>query len=837
MTVENIPIEIVEIIRDDSISTYEKRINLKSLGYEECEVDDLFSIIGHRELVRSSPHVLPSFGTMVGELGGAYFHTYLDYLQRNTKPSQWEERKQDIELSLRKLVPHLSRERTVHGLVIGDVQSGKTSNYLGLMALALDKGFQVIIVLSGTTNLLRNQTQKRFEEAFDLNDPNLVIMTTQDIERHKVHYEHGPYTEWSSGDFKSSDRDLEHAYRSGRSIIFICKKTKNTLEYVEQELSAYEFTKTARTLVIDDESDSASINTIRPRSEVDDNDENAEENGEETATAINNLIRSIVKISTRTVYLGYTATPYAALLSNPFENDDELGPSLYPRDVIMTLPTPVPHCGITEYFSPHGYLRRRVSTIDDDAEIVLSEVEPEFLPDSLKNSILDFIIAGALKLRKRGTDQFHHTMLIHNHIRTDNHRRIVRLVQGFGAEFSTKYRRARFSQREDEYHSLKDRWESEFLIPSSEEESFDEDVKSFLSKFSWPTMVKAINSTDGDTDSLFSNDTRLDYSIPGRWYIAVGGTILSRGLTVEGLSISYFTRRSALYDSLTQMARWCGYHSPEDQKLIRVVTTAPILEWFQWIFRVDSQIREDVAVLEARNGSPIDISPKILRYHDEETAFLPTRRGAMRHAILRGISYSGTSPSTLQLPLNDPVKLRDNIALVHRIVASVENWSNMELAGGMKGNIDFESVHSFVEMFSYSENFSSFVVPNLLNYLNQRRADGELTDWTLCLYSPGRNREANIKWPINSIPIPNVTERGMMPQGRLDVIFDKRHTAEDICHLIEDRRNISRRSAREARPTSHAQLGIYLLSSTYTPGDGSRGFTPLYSDDEQEPTL
>ena len=88
-------------------------------------------------------------------------------------------------------------------------------------------------------------------------------------------------------------------------------------------------------------------------------------------------------------------------------------------------------------------------------------------------------------------------------------------------------------------------------------------------------MVKAINSTDGDTDSLFSNDTRLDYSIPGRWYIAVGGTILSRGLTVEGLSISYFTRRSALYDSLTQMARWCGYHSPEDQKLIRVVTTAP----------------------------------------------------------------------------------------------------------------------------------------------------------------------------------------------------------------------------------------------------------------------
>ena len=125
-------------------------------------------------------------------------------------------------------MPHLSRERTVHGLVIGDVQSGKTSNYLGLMALALDKGFQVIIVLSGTTNLLRNQTQKRFEEAFDLNDPNLVIMTTQDIERHKVHYEHGPYTEWSSGDFKSSDRDLEHAYRSGRSIIFICKKTKNT---------------------------------------------------------------------------------------------------------------------------------------------------------------------------------------------------------------------------------------------------------------------------------------------------------------------------------------------------------------------------------------------------------------------------------------------------------------------------------------------------------------------------------------------------------------------------------------------------------------------------------
>lgn len=834
MTRYTVSDEIVQIIRDNSNSTYEKRIILSNLGYGETDIDELFSVIGHREFVRSYPHVLPNTGTSDIELSGDYFLSYLDYLEQNTRPDQWIQRKQDMESSLRKLLPHLSRGRMVHGLVIGDVQSGKTSNFLGLMALSIDKGFQVIIVLSGTTNLLRNQTQKRFEEAFDVNDPNLVVMTSQDIEKNKVSLEHGPYTEWVSGDFKTNDVDLEQENRNGKTIIFICKKTKNTLENLESELSNYEFTKNNPILIIDDESDSASINTIRPRSEVDNTDEDEAENREETATAINNLIRSIVKISTSTVYLGYTATPYAALLSNPFENDEELGPSLYPRDVILTLPTPVPHCGITEYFSPHGYLRRRVTTIRDNAEIVLSDVEPDHLPESLKNSILDFIISGALKLRNKGTDQFHHTMLIHNHIRTDNHRCVAQLVQRFGSDFCSKYKRSRFSRRENEYHTLKERWESEFLIPPTEEERMDGFVKSFMSKFRWPNMVKTINSSDDDTDHLFKSDSRLDYSIPGRWYIAVGGTILSRGLTVEGLSTSYFTRQSALYDSLTQMARWCGYHSPEDQKLIRVVTTAAILDWFQWIFRVDSQIRDDVAVLEARNGSPVDISPKILRYNDEETTFLPTRRGAMHYAVLRGLSYSGTSPSTLQLPLGDSLRLQNNIHQVHRIVERVESWSNMELAGGKKGDIDFASVYSFIEQFSHSENFSSFDTTALLNYINERRSEGELSNWTLCLYSPSRNRDTNIDWPINSIPKPNVTERGMMPQGRLDVIFDKRHTAEDICHLIEDRRDITRRSAREARPVSHAQLAIYLLSSKYVPGGGSRGFTPLYPGGEDE---
>lgn len=803
------------------------------MGYEDIQIDAFFSELGFREFIRSEPHVLPRFSGEESALGGEKFTNYLQYLEMQTPPEYWGQRELDLKSSMERVLPYLFFDRPIYGLVIGDVQSGKTSNFLGLTAAAIDNNVNLIIILSGTTNLLRNQTQIRFEQAFGTNDPFFLCLTQKDVKENKVSPEHGPYVEWQSGDFKSTDLNLDKEISKGRTIIAILKKTKPTLENFVDYLRLFPGLNNKKVLIIDDESDSASINTVRPPEEDDDEAGVEEENDEETATAINILIRRIIQVSNYSVYLGYTATPYAALLSNPFENDAEYGPSLYPRDVILTLPTPMPHCGVSEYFSPHGYLRRRVSVIQDDGGETLSQLEPEELPESLKNSILDFIISGALKLINKGNKNFHHTMLVHNHIRTINHNIIAQKIQRFGANFSTKYSRVIFSNRQPEYYDLKSRWENEFLIEELRENEMDTAIKEFLVKFRWTSMVKTINSSKESVDRLFSTDSRLDYSTPGKWVIAVGGTILSRGLTVEGLSISYFSRRSALYDSLTQMARWCGYHSTFDQQLIRVRTTPLILEWFQWIYRVDTQIRLDVAVLEERGGSPVELSPRILFYNHEELDFLPTRRGAMQYAVLRGNSFSGTSPSTLHLDLDNQIAQSSNIALLNELVEGLDDWEPMEFAGGQKTNIDYERVMRFAESFQLPNTRNAMDIRGILNYISERREEGELTNWTICLYSPTRNRASNIDWRGTTVPPPNVTERGKMPQGRLDVLFDKRHTAEDIAEFIEDRTRITRQSARTARPLANAQLGIYILSSDYTPPDGARGFTGLYSDNTE----
>ena len=362
------------------------------------------------------------------------------------------------------------------------------------------------------------------------------------------------------------------------------------------------------------------------------------------------------------------------------------------------------------------------------------------------------------------------------------------------------------------------------------------------------TNVRSINSNEEEEEDsqLYDVPNLLDYDEykNGLWVIAVGGTILSRGLTIEGLKISYFTRESALYDSLTQMARWYGYHG-ENSNLIRVKITDQIHRWFRWIQNVETRIREDIARYDEFEGvSPLMLAPRILRYSETEPLphedrprdFLPTRRNAMPTAERRGLGFAGTYHSSRYLPFNSPDQLLENEMIYHRLIESIEqDWRPIS-GGYISRNITPLQIIDFISNFNHSEGERSLSQREIIQYLNRRNISGELVNWSVAVMSPTSNRTAEIAIPNSNLPPINVTGRGKNPGGSLDEIMDKIHVAVDLPGYPQNFRNITsvRLAARQQRNPENGLLLIYILDSQFIPREGTRGFIPLFTEEQQK---
>ena len=195
------------------------------------------------------------------------------------------------------------------GLVVGHVQSGKTANMTAVAAKALDAGYDTVIVLAGLTNKLRYQTQLRFFDDLVCRNPlNWQVLTPNEPDR----------------DFRAPPQGgfLSHVDKAQLAVI---KKNVSPLRElrnaVERTLPAVR--SQLRILVIDDECDQASINSSR---------------GELDMTAINRRIRELLALLPAATYVGYTATPFANVLINPYRADGQKFDDLYPRDFITALP-------------------------------------------------------------------------------------------------------------------------------------------------------------------------------------------------------------------------------------------------------------------------------------------------------------------------------------------------------------------------------------------------------------------------------------------------------------------------------------------------------------------
>ena len=517
--------------------------------------------------------------------------------------------------------PSVTYKYSRKGLVIGDVQSGKTANYIAVMNKAADAGYKIIILLTGTIEKLRKQTQERVDKGFIGGDVDKQLVGVGKI---NSKLEVSAFTS-AKNDFKEQLKTITLSLSSlTNPLVFVVKKNKTILEslfqWLKNENIKYGSENNEKTidyplLLIDDEADNASINT------------NIEEND---PTAINRAVRKILGVFTKSSYLAYTATPYANIFINPNTSDNMVKDDLFPKDYIYVLDTPNNYIGAKEMYSDTGKYRYMLHQIDDFEEYLPikhkkdSEVGYE-LPDTLKKAILSFFIANAIR-DIRGQKTSHRSMLINVSRFIDIHNKLEDRIEEYVNK--VKY--------EIEHYSLTTNWYAHKHLSALEDVYNTYFVKTLEDEVEteWNAILKALyDSTRGIiVEAVNGNSaaTKLNYNAYKSGYrvIAIGGLSLSRGLTLEGLMTSYFYRNSKMYDTLMQMGRWFGYRSGYDD-LCQVWMNEDSLSWYKDIATATEELRDELKQNFEAGWTPKEFGIKV---RSDEAALLVTARNKMRSA-------------------------------------------------------------------------------------------------------------------------------------------------------------------------------------------------------------
>jgi hypothetical protein len=555
--------------------------------------------------------------------------------------------------------PMLDSSWTRRGLVVGDVQSGKTGMYTGLICKAADAGYRLIILLTGTLESLRRQTQERLDEGFVGLDSAEKLQQAHISTNRAVGVGILDQSRYA-GVFTSKSRDFNHGFMNqlgvtlgmfNEPVLLVVKKNKRILENLENWLRSYnagqDGTIRAPLLLIDDEADSASINTA-----PEDRD----------PTAINAAVRALLHLFRQSTYVGFTATPFANVFVNPDSDDDMVGDDLFPRDFVYTLDAPTNYFGPEVVFNDQGGPTRAI----EDAEAFFPvghkrDLQLDSLPESMVESLRSFIIASTIR-DLRG-DGGHRSMLVNVSRFTAVQDRVAVLLD---AELKDLQRDIRsFSQLDPDealmargLHALHDTWQREF---SGAGFAWSE-VQRALRSAALPIEVRAINQRTGAAS--------LDYRQyeQGLRVVAVGGNSLSRGLTLEGLTTSYFFRNSQMYDTLLQMGRWFGYRDGYDD-LCRVWITDEAFAWYTHISVATEELRQEIKRMQRLGLTPRDFGLKVRAHPD---SLIVTARNKMRSArsVVREVSLNMASVETTVIP-DAPDVAKANFALAEAFVEEV----------------------------------------------------------------------------------------------------------------------------------------------------------------------
>lgn len=711
------------------------------------------------------------------------------------------------------------------GLVVGHVQSGKTANYSGVICKAADYGYRFIVVLAGIQEDLRAQTQERIEEGFvgsnsdkDAKDP-IVGVGRLGLERR-------PLTLTSrADDFRVMHARLTMPIQSLREpLVLVMKKNSKVLANLVEWLKAKNKDPSGRIsgtpmLLIDDEADNASVNTSVST---------------DNPTSINARIRELLSLFDKNVYLGYTATPFANIFIDPESVDAMDREDLFPRDFIVSLDAPTNYVSAARLFGSDGDLSSSLIEVTDHGPSLPEKHKISWkvpnLPPSLREAIATFLLARAVRCC-RGNGTSHSSMLINVSRFNDVQTQITGLVK---SEVVRYLEACQGHAALPESQALRDPtiaelyrvWEQQFegKVPETWTE-----IQPRLREAVGPVDVRKINSKSADTLDYKRNEET------GLHVIAVGGFALSRGFTLEGLTVSYFLRNSLMYDTLLQMGRWFGYRDGYAD-VCRVYMTDDAIGWYSHISEAIDELRDEFKRMERAKRTPREFG---LRVRSDPEALIITARNKMRTGkpVRHSISLGGTLIETTSLRKD---ALDFNRKLAEQFVTTLDRKDGVQVvqtdAGWLWSGVDAAEIRDFVNRFRNHDDLCIKTQSEPVNAYIRARERDEMPEWDVCLFSPAkadagehplgsrkiRLQERNSSWDIADDGVEyfringkssRVASRGQERVGLSDGEVKK--ARDDFFNIPgNEGKNISDKAYRLARKKPLLMLHFLLLSES-----------------------
>ena len=695
------------------------------------------------------------------------------------------------------------------GLVVGYVQSGKTANFTGVIARAADAGYRLFIVLGGMLDILRSQTQRRIDKE----------LVGKELLTHGAENEYRSDSEWDSfiehgglprdlGSFDwqrltGADEDYtrlkkgldaleferidirapfhaRHNLASARARLIVIKKHPTVMERLIKDLTALRSRLAdVPTLIIDDESDQASVNTRRVTAEE-----------ERARTATNKQITRLLKLLPRAQYVGYTATPFANVFIDPGDVED-----VFPKDFIISLDRPAHYMGVSDFYDlgadPPTDFR------SNELAHVRSVRGADSLPENLQQAIDAFILAGAIKLfrEKQGLGRFrHHTMLVHRSQRRKAHSEDAALVQaafdngGYGSR--TGHRRLE-KLFDNDFSPISSVRAPDLPFPASfgDLEPF---VGLCIGKLESDKLVRIVN---GD-----HRDDTPDFDAQPVWSILVGGTKLSRGYTVEGLSVSYYRRTANASDTLMQMGRWFGYRR-NYKDLVRLfigreeavgkTKHLDLYEAFRAICLDEDEFRQELrkyASMTEPRITPAMIPPLVPSH-----LLRPTAANKMYNAKVESENFGGRWCDKTNAPTKK-TDIHHNSAAMKRLLDGAGPRDERFVVSVDGTQRDFSALIAFLQpkaVIAFLEEYrwsgdNPHLVARHVDFLRGKHGDTEITEWLLL--APQRQGSAPREWAAHGVSFAVRHRARVTPEAdRYGVYTEPAHkdVAEYLCGLAD----------------------------------------------------
>ena len=465
--------------------------------------------------------------------------------------------------------PNIQEELAETGIVIGKVQSGKTSNFISVLALAFDNGYDIAIVLGGNTLDLLKQNASRVTSAFNVDSEKLTVLKTNDNKS------------------LINPARIKEFLENGRKIIIVGLKHNKHINQIAEIFSS-SYLSDRSVLIIDDEGDQATLNTKAYKSSI-----------SKTYGSVLNL-KSKLKSH---CFLSITATPQANILIETFDQlSPDFGELVYPGEG---------YCGLQEF---HG------ENCDKHIyEIPITEpnlLDDSGVPQSVYKAMAMFFVGNAIR-HSRG-DMGNHAMLIHPSQKKYDHRIVEAKIQTILDDWKSKAKTKLAGKHDISYKSLQrllmEAYDS-FVTDGVICVPFDSLENTVLQRIKVCSPVLVCNSDENASENAKHYKTN----------IFVGGNLVERGITIKGLAVTYITRRAkgkSNVDNTEQRARWFGYKA-HYLDVCRVFTTKDIKDDFSSILEHDEDMWASIERAQER-GIPFKEMPRIFKL--ARSAFLSLTR-------------------------------------------------------------------------------------------------------------------------------------------------------------------------------------------------------------------